>query len=232
MITFTPDGRHVLAAVEGEPDKDPPSADKIDPEGSVAILDLDHGLANARLRLARFGSDAQALVSMGVRIGVDLTDTEPNPLKRRLNSVAKDMEPEFIAVSRELPTAYVTLQENNAVAIVDINSATVTDIRPLGLKDHDAVGAGLDPSRKDAALLLPSAERCMASPPPPPPGDKETSTSAQAAPRGLPTRWNRGLRTGGKTYLVTANEGDARNGDFDITTVADFVRYSQAEHSA
>lgn len=216
MVTFTPDGRHLLVAIEGEPDKLPPGPAKIDPEGSVAILDLSHGLADAVLRLADFSRfDAGKLVQRGVRIGADLTDAEPNPLQKRLNSAAKDMEPEFIAVSRDSHRAYVSLQENNAVAVVDVDAARVIDILPLGLKDHSAPGAGLDPSRRDG-----------------PDGDAIESIAPQPLrgayqPDGIAT-----FEAGGRRYFLTANEGDARNGDFDIAELADLVTGKDSNGSA
>ncbi len=207
MVTFTPDGRHLLVAIEGEPDKLPPSPAKVDPEGSVAILDLSRGLTQAVLRLADFSRfDAGKLVQRGVRIGADLTDVEPHPLKRRLNSAAKDLEPEFIAVSRDSRWAYVSLQENNAVAVVDVDAGRVTDILPLGLKDHSAPGAGLDPSRRDG----PDGEPIENIAPQPLRGAYQ--------PDGIAT-----FEAGGRRYFLTANEGDARNGDFDIAELADLV---------
>jgi hypothetical protein len=52
-------------------------------------------------------------------------------------TVAQDLEPEYITVSPDGTTAYVTLQENNALAAVNIATATVTSITPLGFKDHN-----------------------------------------------------------------------------------------------
>jgi 2',3'-cyclic-nucleotide 2'-phosphodiesterase / 3'-nucleotidase / 5'-nucleotidase len=210
-ITFTPDGGHVLVAVEGEPDQSPPSAGKIDPEGGVAVLDLGDGLARASLRLADFaGFDAGELVNEGVRIGADLTDPETNPLKKRLNSAAKDLEPEFIAVSPNSHRAYVTLQENNAVAVVDVDQAKVLDVLPLGLKNHGVAGAGLDPSRKDGAIQI----------------------AAQPVYGAFQPDGVAAFRSAGRVYLVTANEGDARNGDFDIAALGDLVSGKDAAGSA
>lgn len=214
MVTFTPDGRHILVAVEGEPDKSPPGPTKIDPKGSVAILDLSHGLVEAKLRVADFaGFNARELVRNGVRIGADLTDTEPNPLKKRLNSAAKDLEPEFIAVSPDSRTAYATLQENNAIAVVDVDAARVTRIMPLGLKDHSRRRMGLDTSRRDG------------DPPPTYPSPDPSGINIRPRPvfgayqpDGIAAFDDRD-----GAYLVTANEGDARNGDFDIAQLADLV---------
>jgi hypothetical protein len=64
------------------------------------------------------------------------------------------MEPEYIATSHDSRTAWVTLQENNAIAIVDIRSATVTDVMGLGTKNHSLAGNGLDASNEDDAINI------------------------------------------------------------------------------
>ncbi len=122
MVTFTPDGSKVLVANEGEPNADY----SIDPEGSISIIDLSNGVENATVVEADFtafnGQKAE-LQAEGVKLfGLDAT-------------VAEDLEPEYIAVSPDGSTAWVTLQENNAIAVVDIENATVQAILPLGVKD-------------------------------------------------------------------------------------------------
>ena len=120
MVTFTPDGEKVLVANEGEPD------DGIDPDGSVNIIDISNGLASASVETATFtkfnGREAE-LLARGVRLFPD-------------KQTAEDVEPEYIAVSPDGTTAFVTLQENNAFGVVDIATAMVQDILPLGVKDH------------------------------------------------------------------------------------------------
>jgi hypothetical protein len=144
MLTFTHRGRYVLVANEGEP-KSYNQPDSVDPEGSVSIIDLRDGpatLTQANVRTADFhafnGNEA-ALRAMGIRI------YGPNA------NASRDFEPEYIAVSPDDTTAWVTLQENNAMAIVDIPSAQVTSLTALGLKDHNLPGNGLDPSDRDNA---------------------------------------------------------------------------------
>ncbi|MUG92488.1 calcium-binding protein [Scytonema sp. UIC 10036] len=128
MLTFTPDGKKVLVANEGEPNDDY----TVDPEGSVSIIDISCGVENltqdnvTTADFQAFNSKLQELRSAGVRI------FGPNA------SVAQDLEPEYIAVSPDSKTAWVTLQENNALAVVDIETGAVTDILPLGFKDHNA----------------------------------------------------------------------------------------------
>ncbi|HEY9662322.1 MAG TPA: choice-of-anchor I family protein [Allocoleopsis sp.] len=127
MLTFTPDGQKILVANEGEPNSYG-QPDSVDPEGSVSIIDLSQGVANATVATAgftAFNDKLDALKAAGVRI------TGPGA------TVAQDLEPEYIAFSADGSKAYVTLQENNAIAYVDIATATVMDIKPLGLKNHN-----------------------------------------------------------------------------------------------
>ncbi|MEO0971281.1 MAG: hypothetical protein AAFX80_23945, partial [Cyanobacteria bacterium J06639_18] len=123
MLTFTPDGNKIIVANEGEPNDDY----TVDPEGSISIVDISNGVASATVKTASFNGfddQKQALINKGVRIfGPDAT-------------VSEDLEPEYIAVSPDGTTAIVTLQENNAVAVVDIETAIVQDVLPLGVKDY------------------------------------------------------------------------------------------------
>lgn len=178
MLTFTPDGTRLLVANEGEPSGDY----TVDPEGSVSIVDLRAGIANITqtdVATAGFTAFNNATLDASVRI------FGPNA------TVAQDLEPEYIAVSSDSRTAWVTLQENNAIAIIDIASATVTAIKGLGFKDHSTVGNGLDASDRDNAInIRPWPVKGMYQP------------DAIAA-----------YTANGRTYLVTANEGDARDYD-------------------
>lgn len=81
---------------------------------------------------AAFNAQRAALVASGVRIFAAAP------------SVAQDLEPEYIAIAPWSVTAPVTLQGANAVAIVDIATATVTEIRPLGLKDYSRDSTSLE----------------------------------------------------------------------------------------
>jgi Secretion system C-terminal sorting domain/Calx-beta domain len=199
MITFTPDGTKLLTANEGEPNSygQPTS---FDPEGSVSIIDISGGVAAATVQNAGFTSfngQAAALRAAGVRIyGPGAT-------------VAQDMEPEYIAFSADGSKAFVTLQENNAVAEVDIATATVTQILPLGLKDHSLAGNGLDASDRDLA-----------------PGFASGSINIQNWPvRGMyQPDAIASFNVGGTTYYITANEGDSR----DYTGFTEEIRVGTA----
>ena len=177
MLTFTPDGRYLLVANEGEPNDDY----SVDPEGSVSIIDLGRGLTRARVKTAdfrKFNSQAELLVAQGVRI------FGPNA------SVAQDLEPEYITVVPHLPWAWVTLQENNAIARIDIRSGRVVDIAPLGYKDYGVAANALDASDKDGRINIASYDGLF--------GMYQPDAIAAYAVRG-------------GVYLVTANEGDSRD---------------------
>ncbi|HMM45599.1 MAG TPA: choice-of-anchor I family protein [Candidatus Macondimonas sp.] len=122
MLTFTPDGRFVLVANEGEPN----NAYTVDPEGSISLITLPSDLrrlTQAQVRTADFRG-FNASIPAGVRIfGPGATP-------------AQDLEPEYITVSPDSRTAWITLQENNAIAELDLRTARITAIYPLGSKDH------------------------------------------------------------------------------------------------
>jgi DNA-binding beta-propeller fold protein YncE len=181
MLTFTPDGKSILVANEGEPNSyNQPNS--INPEGSISIINLSNGVANATVRTAdfqKFNDRISELQSQGIRI------TGPNA------TVAQDLEPEFITVSPDGKTAWVTLQENNALAVVDIASASVTKLIPLGLKDFS--GIGIDPSDRDGGINIRTGLPIF--------GIYQPDAIASYA------------ASNGQTYLVMANEGDGRSSD-------------------
>ncbi len=199
MLTFTPNGRYVLVANEGEPD------DGVDPEGSVSVIDLSAGVAGATVRHANFNtfdSRLDALRTSGVRL---FPDVAVQPGDGEI-SVSQDLEPEYIASDRKGNTALVTLQEANSVAVLDIKQAKVTGIVALGTKDHNAPGNGLDPSDRDGGIKIDTWPlRGLFLP--------DAIASYQVR---------------GQTYYVTANEGDDR-GDADEPGRGDVVRFKDIE---
>ncbi len=132
-VVFSPDGKYVLSANEGEPN------DGVNPEGSISIIDISGDVENATVKHAKFTSynnKKYALRNKGVRI-FDSVMVSEDPDMYKKPSVAEDLEPEYIAVTENSKMAYVTLQENNAFAVVDIMNAEVIDILPAGLKNHN-----------------------------------------------------------------------------------------------
>ncbi len=138
MVTFTPDGKYVLVANEGEPGETPdedPDYDNNDPEGSVSIIAIPDDIST--LKQTNVTTATFTDFNTGGARAEDIADDVR--IFPESQSIAQDLEPEYIAVSPDSTTAYVTLQENNAVAVVDIATATVKQIAPLGFKHHTAL---------------------------------------------------------------------------------------------
>lgn len=178
MITFNNDFTKVLVACEGEPKTDY----TIDPEGSIAIVDISGGVAAlsaSNVSIANFqafNGQEVSLRAQGIRI------FGPG------SSAAQDFEPEYITISEDNSTAYVSLQENNAMAVVDIATATVTAIRPLGTMNYTNGNNALDASDQTSGIFIASAPvKGMFMP--------DAITHATI---------------GGTEYIFSANEGDAR----------------------
>ena len=175
MLTFSPNGKTVLVANEAEPNDDY----SIDPEGSVSIIDIQD-IKQPKASIADFrawNSQKADLMAKGVRI------FGPNA------TVAQDLEPEYITISGDSKTAWVTLQENNAIARIDIAQQKVTDIYPLGYKDHGVMGNELDVSDRDSEIDIKTWAGLV--------GMYQPDSIAN-------------YQVNGQTYLVTANEGDSR----------------------
>jgi hypothetical protein len=184
MLTFTPDGRRVLVANEGTPNPRDPSSvlSTADPQGSVSVIDV---------RSRRVTT-------------LPLTPSIPGYAELRLFPAgysAYDPEPESITVDRAGRYAYVTLQEANGMAVLDLRRLAFERIVPLGIKDYGVEGNELDATDRDGG---------------------GSGTGRIELQRGLPLK---GLyqpdtiasyHYRGHTYLVMANEGDARdNGSAD-----------------
>jgi 2',3'-cyclic-nucleotide 2'-phosphodiesterase/3'-nucleotidase/5'-nucleotidase len=179
MVTFSLDGSYILTANEGEPDGG------IDPEGSVSIIDITNGIENGIVNTADFNAFdgmEDALRNGSVKNGVRIFPGK---------TVSEDVEPEYITFSADGTMAYVALQENNALAIVDIATATVTDIKPLGVIDHSLPGNGIDASDEDGVINI-----------------ANYPVYGMFMPDGIAT-----IPFDGQTFIVTANEGDDRGED-------------------
>ena len=178
MVTFAGDGV-VLTADEGEP-REGYGEDIADPKGSVTVVDVESQESTV-VDFTAFDSQRDQLAEAGIVL-------------KKGSTPSVDLEPEYIAVSGG--KAYVTLQENNAIAVLDIESQTFEGVYSAGFEDHSTTAIDLD--KKDDAY------------------DPQTYESLLGIrmPDGIAA-----FTVEGTTYLVTANEGDAREwGDEDQGT--------------
>ena len=185
-VGFSPDGKYAVVANEGEPNDDYSD----DPAGTITVIDVSGGFDIATAATADF-TDFNA--------GGSKELTGPVRISAKAESVAQDLEPEFIAFSADSTTAFATLQENNAVAIIDLASAEVTTVLGIGFKDYGLPGNEIDASNKDDGVNLNS-----------------WSIFGTYMPDGFDA-----YDVNGVTYLVTANEGDGREYVSDATDAAD-----------
>ncbi len=186
MVTFTPGGNQVLVAGEGEPSDDYTG----DPWGSVSIIDISPGfnfITQADMKYVYFDRLDTVAYDPAVRIFGN----------NGAQTAAQDIEPEFITVNSAQTKAYVSLQENNAIAIVDLFTATLDTVVGLGYKDFSAIG--LDASDVANSINIRT----------------HSNLFGMYQPDALVA-----YNTGGTQYILSANEGDAR----DYTAYSEEVR--------
>jgi hypothetical protein len=202
MVTFTQNGRKVLTANEGEPNSYN-QPDSVDPEGTVSIIDLSVGVENL--------TDANVTTVHFDPAGVETPRVNPESIRHfgPNATFAQDMEPEYLATSIDPRYAWVTLQENNAIAELDLVRGVFTKVTGLGFKDMNSAGNAFDASDRDNGSGGPAIH--IAGWP----------VYGMYMPDGIAS-----YRAGGKTYLVMANEGDAR----DYTGYAEEIRVGSSSY--
>lgn len=174
MVTFTKNGQIILSANEGEPNDDY----TVDPNGTVSIINLKNDEVTT-LDFTAFNGQEAALEAQGFRV------FGPNA------TLAQDVEPEYITVSENSRIAWVSLQENNGIARINIRTKTIEEIYPLGFKDYSLPENSLDASDGDGVKEL-----------------KNWPVFGMYQPDALVS-----AKIKGKDYIFSANEGDARDYD-------------------
>jgi DNA-binding beta-propeller fold protein YncE len=173
MLVFTPDGTKVLVANEGEPNVGYSS----DPEGSVSVIRIsDFTISTIGFGDFNVGGNRNSELPLSKMV-----------LSGMAQSIAKDLEPEYIAVREDGLEAYVTLQEASAIAVLDLTNNTVKKIIGMGFKDHTIPGNEIDASQQDGVNI------------------KTWPVMGMYQPDSIAA-----YTVAGRTYLVTANEGDSR----------------------
>jgi hypothetical protein len=192
MLTFTPDGQRVLVANEGTPGKRTLVEDA---NGNFVLA------PGASCPVDPPGSVGVIDVATRAVTTVQLSPTIPGYDSLRLFPAAGMLptqpaaycpygpEPEYIAIDHTGRKAYVGLQEANGIAVLDLASLRFERIYSLGLKDFSLPGNEIDPNDRDGRIEL-----------------RSVPVSGLYQPDTLATYQHRG-----QTYLVMANEGDARD---------------------
>ncbi len=171
MVTFTPDGRKILTANEGEP-REGYQSGSVDPKGSVTIINTKNKMAQT-IDFTSYDSQREQLVKDGIILK---KETKPSV----------DLEPEYITADNAY--AYITLQEANAIAVLDLRKEAFSGIYSVGLEDHSKIA--VDINKKDEAY----------------------AAKTYPSLRGIRMPDAISLVTiDGNTYLLTANEGDSRD---------------------
>ncbi len=202
MVTFTPDGTKVVVANEGEPADDY----KVDPEGSISVIDIQTGVIKDATLSHTLLTFKESLLDDKVRVSSK-------------GMVTQQLEPEYVTVSADSKLAYVSLQENNAIATVDLVKKEIVSVKGLGMKDHSVAGNELDAIENGEYKL------------------EKQPLLGYYMPDAIEL-----LEVNGKTYILTPNEGDSRDYDgyseeVSIEDIADKIKlnadnyegYSQEE---
>jgi hypothetical protein len=201
-IRFSADGAKLFIANEGEFN---PAG--VQAAGSLSVVDVSSitagnlgalaGLSASTFDFSAGNLGAGASLS-GIRnsnvaaVGTSGTFIGAVPdFTNPANIDAGAIEPEFVTVSGD--KAFVTLQDNNAIGVFDLTTNKWERINNLG-----TITMTIDGSNSDGLKVATGTVKGLPMP--------DTIASYVA---------------GGKTYLVTANEGDARVDDRDISRFGD-----------
>ena len=193
MLTFSPDGSKVLVANEGEPDTDY----NADPEGSISVISLTDGVPADVATSINLTTDMAFSSDL-----LSASDYDTDAKRRALlqaagvkfagptgTTVAQDLEPEYITVAADSKKAWVSLQEANAIGIIDLTDMTI-EVKALGMKDWGQYL--IDYSNKDEVASF----------------RKLPNVYGLYQPDSIASyQWN------GATFIVSANEGDSRDWD-------------------
>lgn len=177
MLTFTPDGTRLLVANEATPTAY--SDVTLDPVGSVSIIDMN---SRAVIATAGFAGVTQTGSFLRTNTGMDF-------------------EPEYITVNAAGTKAYVSLQEANGMAVLDLNTNTFSSVIGLGVKDFSAAGNSIDPTDRDyvSGSSGPTKQEL-----------RSAAVKGLYQPDGMAA-----YEADGETFIVMANEGDTREDDGD-----------------
>merc|ERR1719361_2823004 len=187
-VVSTSDGTRLVVACEGLAD------DGIaDPQGSITVMDTSSDdISEWRLfsvGFTEFDDCDDDSCSKHLPSGI----YQPQPE----SAFSVNAEPEYIALDDTGHYAYISLQENNAVAILDLQRLEMQNVFSFGA--HDFGFSGLDPSDRDGGVHIATYSNLF--------GLRQPDNVAFYKSKG------------GIQYLLTANEGNAKY--YDSVTIGD-----------
>ena len=188
MITTTNDGNTILIACEGEADNNTIKYPQYNPPGSVVLIDID----------------------TYKQINIGFTDFDHDGIKSKLlpnetylpylyENFSINAEPEYITCQYDDKYCFVTLQENNVIAILDMITKEFIGISSLGVIDFSI--NGLDASDMDNGVNITNYPRLYG--------------------LRMPDAIDYFTSNNGKHYIFTANEGDSK--EFDESRISDMI---------
>ncbi|MCX8079929.1 MAG: choice-of-anchor I family protein, partial [Bacteroidia bacterium] len=182
MVCFNHAGTRVLTANEGEPNANYSVSPTNDPDGSITIVDITPGVQNIT-------QSNVSHITFTVYNGQEATlKAQGIRIYGPHNIASKDFEPEYIAISPDDSKAWVTLQENNAIVEINLTNNTINWIKALGTKDYNNALNAMDVSDQTFGVNI-----------------SNFPVKAFYQPDAIYS-----YSVGSNVYLVTANEGDAR----------------------
>ena len=184
QLAFTKNGKKLVTADEGEPLMFYGSDESAqNPKGSISIIDVANDPSKSKVNTLYFTKSNKYYEDNGVRLY--------GPEKGGNNKFAEfDIEPEYVGITGN-NKALVALQENNALASVNLKKGKISGVFGLGYKDWS--GIPIDTTDKDDGYN---------------PTVKEGLTSARM-PDGIDIFKT---KFGGKKQIlfISPNEGDGR----------------------
>ena len=161
---------------------EPNTAYTSDPLGSISIIDVSGGIASlSAANVTTLDFTAyNSQISSLKAAGIRIFGPGA--------TVAQDMEPEYVTVSNDDSKAWVSCQENNALVEINLLTNSITSILPLGTKDLSLTGNAIDANDQGGLIQMAT-----------------WPVKAFYMPDAIAS-----YSVGGTTYVITANEGDAR----------------------
>mmetsp|Transcript_39744 Transcript_39744/g.65073 ORF Transcript_39744/g.65073 Transcript_39744/m.65073 type:complete len:604 (-) Transcript_39744:133-1944(-) len=199
-VQVASEGDLVIVSCEGEPGDNTAANPLYNPAGSVMVIEAtpDGDISSWSITNVGF----TAFDAGGAKHGELPTDIY---LPHADATVSQNVEPEYAACDTAGAYCYVALQENNAIAVLDVASKELLSILSMGVIDFSE--SGLDASDRDGMINIQTYSNLY--------GLRAPDAVAYFSLDGV-------------EYIVTANEGDSK--DFDESRVKDLVLDEDAFH--